>query len=56
MKRVLSAMFVLSMLVLVMSGVAEAGDPPAPAPEPVSAMLLAAGAAGLGIRAYRNRR
>ena len=38
-------------------GIVEAGpDEPGPVPEPFSAVLLASGIAGLGIRAYRKRR
>ena len=49
-------MFVFSALVIVtLPGIAEAGTPVA-APEPASALLLAAGAVGLGLRAYRRRR
>jgi hypothetical protein len=52
--RVLSLF--LFVLFVSMATFAEAGAVPAPAPEPVTSLLLAGGLAGLGIRAYRRRR
>jgi len=44
-------------LLFLSAGFVEAGpDEPGPVPEPFSAVLLASGIAGLGIRAYRKRR
>jgi hypothetical protein len=54
-RLVASLLFVLAAF----SGIAEAGAIPAPVPpvpEPVTALVLGAGLAALGIRAYRRRR
>ena len=46
----------LFLLCVSVAGVAAAGGPVAPAPEPVSTWLIASGVAGLGYRVYRRRR